>query len=135
MSSDRFLEYLVQQVEETGIGFSVTLCIRGLVVYGNMIRSKIYYDLVSEIFNKSNLTSSTQDPNEIKMADDYFESYQEFVKDMRKFSQVDSFNYIHLEHARIISPGFEPIITGAWRGKISSVDAFSLGHEEIKKES
>ncbi len=134
MSSDRVLEYLVQQVEATGIGVGITLCIRGLVVFGNMIRSKRYFDLMSEITNKSNLTFSTQDPKEIEMADDYFEHYQEFMKDMRKSSETESVKYIHLENAIIKSSiNLEPIIASAWRGKIYSIDAFSVGHAEIKK--
>ena len=50
MSSDGVLEYLVQKTEETSIGISVTLTINGLVIVGELISSKNYYDYMSGMF-------------------------------------------------------------------------------------
>ena len=51
MSNDEVLEYLVQKVEETAIGFSVTLNVNGLVIVGEPIRSELYYDHLSRLFD------------------------------------------------------------------------------------
>ncbi|HEX7259283.1 MAG TPA: hypothetical protein VF242_14605 [Nitrososphaeraceae archaeon] len=133
MVSDRILEYLVQRVEETGIGFDITLCVNGLVIYGNMIHSKQYYDLMIENMAKRD-EITTNDTNEIKMVDSYREHYKQFMKDMIRQSEIDSLKYVHLAHAIIkLSSDSDPIITSAWRCKISSVDAFSLGYTTISK--
>ena len=36
MLSGRVLQYLIQKVEETGIGNNVTLCVKGSVIIENM---------------------------------------------------------------------------------------------------
>jgi hypothetical protein len=51
ISNDEVLEYLIQKVEETKIGPSVTLAIRGLVVVGGLVSSKLYYDYLSSLFD------------------------------------------------------------------------------------
>ena len=47
MTSDQVLEYLVQKTEETSIGINITLTINGLVIVGELISSKNYYDYMS----------------------------------------------------------------------------------------
>ena len=130
-SSDRVLEYLVRKAEETGIGSDITLCVNGLVIYGTMIHSKGYYDLMSESFDGD---ITTNDPTEINMLKKYREDCKNFMKDMIRQSEIDSLKYIHLTNAIIkLSTDSDPIITSAWRCKISSVDAFSLGYTTISK--
>ena len=131
-SSDRVLEYLVRKAEETGIGSDITLCVNGLVIYGTIIHSKRYYDLMSESFEGDILTS---DPTEINMLKKYREDCKHFLKDMIRQSEIDSLKYIHLANAiiRLSTTDSDPIITSAWRCKISSVDAFSLGYTTISK--
>jgi hypothetical protein len=50
-SNDEILEYLIQKVEETGVSPSVTLMIGGIVVVGGLVRSKLYYDYLSGLFD------------------------------------------------------------------------------------
>ena len=83
MSNDEVLEYLVQKVEETAIGFSVTLNVNGLVIVGESIRSKLYYDHLSRLFDtytekseggrrENIVTPKTNDPTEFKALDNYY---------------------------------------------------------------
>lgn len=51
ISNDEVLEYVIQKVEETKIGPSVTLAIGGLVVVGGLVSSKLYYDYLSSLFD------------------------------------------------------------------------------------
>jgi hypothetical protein len=56
MSDDGVLEYIVQEVEETGIGPNVTIIIGGLVA-GSTERPRLYYDNLSSIFDIVSSTS------------------------------------------------------------------------------
>ena len=51
MSSDQVLEYLVMKTEEASIGINITLTINGLVILGELISSKNYYDYMSGLFD------------------------------------------------------------------------------------
>ena len=53
MSSDEVLGYLVQKTEETSVGVDLTLSMDGLIIVGTLIRSKLYYDYMSTIFEPS----------------------------------------------------------------------------------
>lgn len=64
MSSDEVLEYLVQKTEETSIGISVTLTINGLVIVGELISSKNYYDYMSGLFEA--FTEKSEEKNNRK---------------------------------------------------------------------
>ena len=48
--SSEVLEYFVQKTEETSIGISATHTINGLVIVGELISSKNYYDYMSGMF-------------------------------------------------------------------------------------
>ena len=140
MSSDKVLEFLVRQCEETGLGYGITLCVNGLVVYGNMIPSKKYYDSMENMFKEnsekgSTFSLNTNDEIEINMFNTYMEKYRQFMKDMRKDSEMEMGKYLHLEHAsiKVYNKNSEQIITGSWRCKISSIDAFSIGYATINK--
>jgi hypothetical protein len=128
LSSDEVLEYFVQRVEETGVGISIQLCVKGLIIVGSLTSSKQYYDRMSTIFN-SNMQIETNDQTEIKLGYDYFEHYKQFMLEKRKHSEEQGGSkYIHL-HNVVIYPTdpSKPITADYWRGKLSSVDGFSLG--------
>ncbi|MGI0051439.1 MAG: hypothetical protein ACRD8K_06845 [Nitrososphaeraceae archaeon] len=135
MESDRVLEYLVQKVEETGIGHNVTLYVQGLIVNGALMHSKEYYDMITEYFNIQEI--STNDQTEINMVKKYNEDAKQFMKDMIRQSKIDGLKYIHLRYATIkssttITTESIPVLAPVWRCKISSVDAFSIGIAKIE---
>jgi hypothetical protein len=127
MISDRVLEYLVQKVEETGIGVNLTLFVKGVIVNGSMIRSKQYYDKVTELLTKKG-DISTNDPIEGNILKEFHEDSSYFMKNMIRKSEIDNLKYIHFEVAKIKLPSnSDPILSYLWRCKITSVDAFSMG--------
>jgi hypothetical protein len=124
--SDKILEYFVEEVERTGVGTGITLYMRGLVVAGITMRSKKYYDLMSTLRSEQ---FQTTDANEIAIGKSTQEEYKRFFQDQREKATNSEPEYIHLEKATVYSPGMPPtyVAVNPWRGKISSIDAFSIG--------
>jgi hypothetical protein len=140
MSSDQVLEYLVQKTEETSIGINITLTINGLVIVGELISSKNYYDYMSGLLeaftekSKEKIVENTATPNssepvKIETQNIYREDFKELMIKMR--SKKDQGNgepkYIHLRNAEVWEIfSTEPFRFEYWRGKLSSVDGFSI---------
>lgn len=147
--NDEVLEYLVQKVEETGVGFSVTLNVNGLVIVGELMRSKLYYDYMSRLYDtytdkseqksrENTLISVTDDPIELEALDNYYKDWKDFMKKLR--DKKDKGNgrptHIHLQNVEVWEIfSTEPFRFEYWRGRLSSVDGFSLmrGPVQIRK--
>jgi hypothetical protein len=140
MSSDQVLEYLVQKTEETSIGINITLTINGLVIVGELISSKNYYDYMSGLFEAftkkseekiaENTTSpDSNEPVKIETQNVYREDFKELMIKMRskKNQENGESKYIHLRNAEVWEIfSTEPFRFEYWRGKLSSVDGFSV---------
>jgi hypothetical protein len=136
-SNDEVLEYLVQKVEETGVGPSVTLMIGGLVIVGVLVRSKLYYDYLLSLFKKSegetkghSVILDTRDSVELETLERYFKDWKDFMTQLgdRKDKSSDSLTHIHLQNVEVWEIfSTEPFWFEYWRGKLSSIDGFSLG--------
>jgi hypothetical protein len=133
--NDEVLEYLVQKVEETGVGFSVTLNIKGLVIVGELMRSKLYYDHMSSLFDTLGETKGhgviydTKDPIELETLEKYSKDWKEFMTKSRDKKDSDNSRpkYIHLHNVEVWEVfSTEPFRFEYWRGKLSSIDGFSL---------
>lgn len=126
MVSDKILQFFVQEVERTGVGTGITLYVRGLIVAGITIRSKKYYDLMSTLRSEQ---FQTTDPNEQALGQNTDEEYKRFFQDQRERATSNEPEFIHLEKAIVYSPGTLStcVAVNPWRGKISSIDAFSIG--------
>jgi hypothetical protein len=126
--NDELLEFLLRKVEETGIGAGITLCLNGSIITGNLIKSKIYYDKMIEMydFDNSQLTAKNQD--ELDKWSGYYSEYVVFINELKKQEDPQNLKYIHLEHVTFRNVNSN-ILTQAivWRGKLSSVDGFSIG--------
>jgi hypothetical protein len=126
--NDELLEFLLRKVEETGIGAGITLCLNGSIITGNLIKSKIYYDKMIEMydFDNSQLTAKNQD--ELDKWSGYYSEYVVFINELKKQEDPKNLKHIHLEHVTFRNVNSN-ILTQAivWRGKLSSVDGFSIG--------
>jgi hypothetical protein len=126
--NDELLEFLLRKVEETGIGAGITLCLNGSIITGNLIKSKIYYDKMIEMydFDNSQLTAKNQD--ELDKWSGYYSEYVVFIDELKKQEDPQNLKYIHLEHVTFRNVNSN-ILTQAivWRGKLSAVDGFSIG--------
>ena len=63
-SEDEVLEYLIKILEETEAGVGLTLCVNGLIIAGDMISSKKYFDKISTFYNDDKI--ATDDPSLIE---------------------------------------------------------------------
>jgi hypothetical protein len=137
MSSDQVLEYLVQKSEETSIGINITLTINGLVIVGELISSKNYYDYMSGLLEEKSkekiventATPDSSEPVKIETQNIYREDFKELMTKMRskKDQENDEPKYIHLRNAEVWEIfSTEPFRFEYWRGKLSSVDGFSV---------
>jgi hypothetical protein len=134
MSSDEILEYLVKKAEETGIGSAVQLWVNGLIVTGSLISPNRYYDLMYSTF-EHNEELLTDDTFEIKLMSDYKDSYKQFIKQMRKQSKgEDNSKYVYLENVVFYptASSATTVVAECWRGKLSSVDGFSIGGTPLR---
>ncbi|MDQ3903099.1 MAG: hypothetical protein M3247_05625 [Thermoproteota archaeon] len=123
---DEILVQLVKQAEEKGIGISITLCVNGLIIVGNIISSKIYFEKLFPDFDK-NQSFTTDNPSEREMVRTYIANLVT-PKIRESTESQDNPKYIHLDKVVMYpsDPG-SPYVTGVWRGKLSSIDGFSIG--------
>ena len=127
-NNDEILEFLINKVEETGIGAGITLCMNGSILTGNLIKSKIYYDKMIEMYDFDNSQLTAKNPEEMDKWNDYHEEYVDLINELKKQGNQQNLKYIHLEHVTFRNVNSN-ILTQAivWRGKLSSIDGFSIG--------
>lgn len=138
ISNDEVLEYLIQKVEETKIGPSVTLAIGGLVVVGGLVSSKLYYDYLSSLFDiytdkSKGETIEHKDSIELEALEKYSKDWKESIIKLRdkKDGDNDRPTHIHLHNVEVWEVfSTEPFRFEYWRGKLSSIDGFSLGTKD-----
>ena len=146
ISNDEVLEYVIQKVEETKIGPSVTLAIGGLVVVGGLVSSKIYYDYLSSLFDiytdksegetiERRAIYDTKDPIELEALEKYSKDWKESMIKLRDKKDGDNDRpthiHIHLHNVEVWEVfSTEPFRFEYWRAKLSSIDGFSLGTKD-----
>ena len=141
ISNDEVLEYLIQKVEEAKMGPSVTLAIGGLVVVGGLVSSKVYYDYLSSLFDiytdksegetiEHRAIYDTKDSIELEALEKYSKDWKESMIKLRDKKDEDNGRpmHIHLHNVEVWEVfSTEPFRFEYWRGKLSSIDGFSLG--------
>lgn len=141
ISNDEVLEYLIQKVEETKIGPSITLAIGGLVVVGGLVSSRLYYDYLSSLFDiytdkSKGETIEHKDSIELEALEKYSKDWKESIIKLRdkKDGDNDRPTHIHLHNVEVWEVfSTEPFRFEYWRGNLSSIDGFSLGTKDQLK--
>lgn len=124
-SPDWYLQTLVQVANESDATFPVTLYVNGLLVSGILIGGHKFFTELGVQFTQffggeseetTEIVGSLTSPGEIY--------YRDGNSDTPPPPQ-----YVHLKEARVFSPGQQPIPANGslWRGRLASVDGFSLG--------
>ncbi len=126
--NDGLLEFLIMKVEETGIGAGITLCFNGSIITGNLIKSKIYYDKMIEMYDFDENQLTAKNSEELDKWNIYYAQYVSFINELKKQENQQNLKYIYLENV-IFRNVNSNILTQAvvWRGKLSAVDGFSIG--------
>ena len=122
---DWYLAALVDDVNglEKGEGFGVTLTVSGQLVSGTMISGSEYFDLLGDAM----VRGLPEDKAEAVKA--YYSGPGDLYGPERD-DDHSSPVYVHLKDARYFGWGGNPVPASSgflWRGKLTAVDAFSLG--------
>jgi hypothetical protein len=143
MNQDDLLKMLIMFAFTAGISIPITLNVKGTIISGDLIGGREYFEHYTEQvdrqFQDPKLTDSyTGDPKQ------FHEIHYQHIKTLEKLSEMTygskddttrqpasevHIGYIHLKNAQFIFPnGKVPTSERAlWRGKLLSVDGFSLG--------
>jgi hypothetical protein len=127
-SEDELLEYLIKILEETEAGVGLTLCVNGLIIAGDMISSKKYFEKISAFYNDDKI--ATDDPSLTERGFPIMQQIKQFLQQKGKSGEErNNPKHIHLDNVVIYpSDPQQQFGVNVWRGKLSSVDGFSLGY-------
>lgn len=120
---DPLLQRVVDQTNKyTSNEHQITLTIGGNLVSGVLISGNAYMTLWAEVF-------SSEFTNVDGVADSIREDLLSWMVGSEDPEDSLSAQFIHLKQAEVYSSNGRPILSGGslWRGKLTSVDGFSLG--------
>jgi len=128
--ADWFLQHLVAVVNSSGFSIGITLQVSGMLVTGELIGGKAYFEGFSSEFSGA-LKESEKEVDSVR---DHFLSiggvYDEPENALFSPKQEQSPHFIHLKNARFMHTAGSPLPTNRavwWRGRISEVSGFVLG--------
>lgn len=120
---------LVNFVELTNlldtVEIGITLHVKGAVVSGMLISARSYFNL---------LVHELQESNGGSFLAEYFEPALQEHRDMREKYRTEEVLPPHPQHLHMrqaltyISGGNEPLTSRLWRGRLTQVDAWSMGN-------
>lgn len=125
---DWFLQILVSTVNKTSIDIGITLNVGGLIISGQLINIKIYFEGLAQEMALANADEPLKDA---------FQTMFRKIGSEYKLSSEESENenqpppkFIHLKNAKMLLANGQKVPTNQgvwWRGRLSEVDGFSLG--------
>lgn len=122
LAGDPLLKTILATVNKENITVKITLNVEGMIISGILVSSKEYCEgLARQIEETSDRTQADNLPKNLLSV---FNQY--IIQEKQALTQ----SYIHLKDARFhyASQDIAPIDQGVWwRGKLSSVDGFTLG--------
>jgi hypothetical protein len=118
---DWFLQRLIHLANEGGLGFTITLNVGGLVVTGDVIGGKQYFEEFGKLFSQG-IPADRADVR-ASVENSYKQVGEDVYSQQSEWWQV---GYIHLKNASVwIGSHMTP--PTLWRARISSVDSFMVG--------
>jgi hypothetical protein len=135
-SVDCFLQSLVSIVNDESASIPITLSVGALLISGDMIGGKTYFDEFARQFKDGfkNINSETA-----SIIEEAFKRLGDVYDPIQKESQggaiISKPRLIHLKDAKIYPHGASsaPSEKGVlWRGRLEAVDGFSLGKLSLR---
>ncbi|WP_052177635.1 gas vesicle accessory protein GvpU [Methylotenera sp. G11] len=123
--TDWFLQSLVSFANEASLEIGITLQVSGMLVSGNLVSHKQYFDGFATEF--SSAFTNSEDAESIKTN---ISSYGDLYKSNDENKIQPPPQYIHLKNTRFFNTAGNPIPGNKgvwWRGRICEVGGFSLG--------
>lgn len=132
---DCFLQSLISIVNDESASIPITLSVGGLLISGDLIGGKTYFDEFARQFkdgfrNISSETASTIEEAFKRLGD----VYDPIHKESRGIAAVSKPHLIHLIDAQIFQSGAGLPLSEKgvlWRGRLETVDGFSLGRASL----
>lgn len=128
-AKDWFLQSTIESVIAAGVEIGVTLTVGGAVVSGTLISGKTYFKELGEV-----LAGASQQEGDMQSvlgsSWSKYSAIYEKPEDAPEDWRAPPAGFIHLRDARYYAPGQGPLPSNQgvlWRGKLSAVDAFSVG--------
>lgn len=129
---DLLLAMLLLVCEHSGVGFPITVSCGGTLVSGHIVPQKVFFTKLHEQM-KTQATYPTGTPESIKsMVETVFKSFSDGTESGsgERFKEAlengDFPQMLHFEDAVVIGPDGQRAIVGLWRGRLGSVDGFSV---------
>jgi hypothetical protein len=133
---DCFLQSLVEIVNDESANIPITLSVGGLLISGDMIGGKTYFDEFARQFKDgfrdiSSETASTIEETFKRLGD----VYDTIQKESQGSAAIPKPYIIHLKDAQIyqsgasLPPSEKRVL---WRGRLEAVDGFSLGKLSLR---
>jgi ABC-type bacteriocin/lantibiotic exporter with double-glycine peptidase domain len=128
-NSDYLLTLLVQMVNASSMEIGITLFVQGSIVTGLLIRGETYFEGF-----KSEIALSSASDNIKEVFQTIFDRLQSICTNLpeneEQESQFRNVEFIHLKNAKFFAGGSLIPTNRAvyWRGRLSSIDGFSLGN-------
>ena len=122
LPGDPLLKTILATANKENITLGITLNVEGMIISGILISSKEYYE---------GLAQQLKEPSDRKETNNLTKTLVNIINQyIAQEGQALTQDYIHLKDARFhyASQDIAPIDQGVWwRGKLSSVDGFTLG--------
>jgi len=121
--TDWLLQWLVRFSNNTRLSIGITLSVGGSLVSGQLITHGAYFEQLSKDFSEAFRKFEGVDVEELQSA------IQTFDSPPQDDDPQPAMQYLHLKDAKVYTSSSTPVLSGGqlWRGKISSVDGFTLG--------
>jgi hypothetical protein len=143
---DGYLRFLMQQVNERGLPFRVTLSVGGAIISGVLTSEREYFEGLAQalriVIGRSGLReqyergvrerseegASEEIPTAEELATRTTEAILERAVGGYERAEGETPHYVHLRDVTIMTPGFESAEHGGlWRGRLEAVDGFMFG--------
>lgn len=125
---DNFLQSLVSIVNQTNTSIGVTLNVGGLIIIGELVSVKSYFEGVAREMISAHADYATKDAFQQSFKQICAQHEPPSAEAANENKQLPVF--IHLKNAKIFLASGLAIPTDKgiwWRGHLSAVDGFSLG--------
>jgi hypothetical protein len=128
---DGFLQSLVSIVNDESASIPITLSVGGLLVSGDLIGGKTYFNEFAHQFKDgfgdiSSETAATIEESFKRLGD----VYDPIRKESQGNAAIPKPHLIHLKDAQMYPSGARPQASEKgvlWRGRLEAIDGFSLG--------
>jgi hypothetical protein len=147
---DGYLRYIMQQVNERGLPFRVTLSVGGTIVSGILTSEREYFEGLTQalkiVIGRSGLREQYERganiarerseeegaPEEIPTAEELeartTDAILERLVGGDDLTEGEAPRYVHLRDVTIMTPGLQSAEHGGlWRGRLAAVDGFMFG--------